>query len=102
MAGSFYRVVFVVFVVWGVACATKAVLAIRADRGHTFGMWDGGMLRVGKTLTPLGTRLKIATGSLMALTCVIAGALPFSTGVTVLCIVAAVASVACDLATTAR
>jgi hypothetical protein len=73
------REVFWLFVVWCVAIVVKAVKALRAGRPYTFGLWDGGMIRDGKSLTVAGTRVKIATAAGMGAACVlfVTGAVPY-------------------------
>ena len=52
--------------VWIVAIALKALDAVRAGREYKFGLWDGGLIRAGKSLTPTGTRIKLISSSLIA------------------------------------
>lgn len=53
-------------VVWGIALALKAANALRTGEPYVFSMWDGGLWRVGKQLTPGGTKIKIVVGVTMS------------------------------------
>jgi len=65
-----FKVMAFVFVVWGAAVAIKAINALRSGEAYVFGMWDGGMIRVGKRLTKLGMQIKVVVGALMSLGCI--------------------------------
>jgi hypothetical protein len=94
-------IIFAVFSVWGAAVVVKAANALREGRAYTFSMWDGGMLRAGKTLSRTGTQIKIVTGALLSLGCVgqMTGLLRYPMGAYVV-MAAAVASILSDLMTT--
>lgn len=47
---------------WGLAVAAKALRALSTGEPYVFGLWDGGMLRRGKALTPVGARIKLGVG----------------------------------------
>ena len=64
------QLVALVFTAWGIAVAAKAVNALRTGKPYTFSMWDGGMLRAGKTLNRLGMQIKVVVGVLMAAGCI--------------------------------
>jgi hypothetical protein len=71
----------IVFTVWGIAVAAKAINALRTGIPYTFSLWDGGLLRAGKTLNRLGMQIKVVVGVLMALGCIVllTHALPLAT-----------------------
>ena len=75
------QLVAVVFTVWGIAVAAKAINALRTGNPYTFSMWDGGMLRAGKKLNRLGMQIKVVVGVLMAAGCIalLTHALPLQT-----------------------
>lgn len=71
----------VVFTVWGAAVALKAINCLRKNETYEFGMWDGGMLRVGKRLNRMGMQIKVVVGIGMAVGCLalFTGLLPVNT-----------------------
>jgi hypothetical protein len=62
MSPETYRVLCAVFALWGVAVAIKAVKAIRTGEPYVFSLWDGGMIRAGKSLKPIGAKVKAVVG----------------------------------------
>jgi hypothetical protein len=93
-----YHMLFWVFAAWIALVMVKAIRALGPDKIYTFSMWDGGMIRAGKSLTRLGTKVKVVTASLLC-----ASSVAFASGVLLptmwpLVIGAAVASVVCDFA----
>jgi len=86
-----------VCIVWGGAVAFKGLLAVRTGEPYVFSVWDGGILRVGKHLSPLGARIKIGVGVSMALAALllVTGIVPFMVGGGVV-IAAALVSVGSD------
>jgi hypothetical protein len=98
MSGETLQIFLAAFGVWGVLSAIKAVRAATTGVPYVFGMWDGGLLRVGKRLSLTGARLKIVTTGTLGIGCflLLARAIPFETG-KVVTIVAAIASVVADL-----
>jgi hypothetical protein len=95
-----FQVMAVVFTVWGAAVAIKAIGALRSGEGYVFGMWDGGMLRVGKRLNKMGMQIKIVVGAAMCLACLglVTGMIPLQTGSSVVMFVA-VLSIVSDFVT---
>jgi hypothetical protein len=77
-----FQVMAVVFTVWGAAVAVKALSALRTGDSYVFGMWDGGMLRVGKRLNKMGMQIKVVVGVAMSMACfgLFTGILPMQTG----------------------
>ena len=47
--------------VWSAAVVVKAIRCLSNDARYTFAMWDGGMIRMGQSLTPTGAAVKIGT-----------------------------------------
>ena len=76
-----FKVMCVVFAVWGVLVALKAINALRTGDDYVFGMWDGGLIRVGKRLNKMGKQIKVATGAIMSGGCIglLTGITPFMT-----------------------
>jgi hypothetical protein len=95
-----YQIFEVVFLVWGIAVAIKAVRALQSGQPYVFSMWDGGMLRSGRSLTRFGTQMKVVTAGSIALGCGVMLAVAVIPAAYVV-IVAAVASIVFDLVTTA-
>lgn len=89
------------FSVWGIAVALKAFHALRTNRPYKFGIWDGGMIRVGKRLNTRGKQIKVVVGILMSLGCIalLGGLVPLRIGGYALMIVATV-SIVSDFTTT--
>lgn len=87
-----FQVGLVVFVVWGAAVAFKAVAALRSNRPYRLSIWDGGLLRAGRSLNRLGTQIKIGIGLAMSATCVaiLSKLLPPGSGTYVFLAIAAV------------
>jgi hypothetical protein len=81
--------------VWATAVALKAAKALVGDAEYRFGRWDGGLLREGKTLTRVGTWVKLMVGTVLAfgIVTVFAGLFPARLGVWVLTAVAGVSVV---------
>jgi len=94
---------FGVCAVWGAAAAIKAIASLQSGKPYTFAVWDGGLLRAGKVLTPRGTRIRVAACTLMTASC-----LGLATGVfkilyvAPVLICAAVVSIISDLTNTAK
>lgn len=65
-----FQVFVVVFSVWGIAVALKAIHSLRTGNPYVFSMWDGGMIRAGKRLNKLGTQIKVVVGAVMAGGCI--------------------------------
>jgi hypothetical protein len=95
-----FKVMCVVFAVWGVLVALKAVHALHTGGEYVFGMWDGGLIRVGKRLNKMGKQIKVATGAIMSAGCIalLTGIAPFMTAVYVIMFVG-VLSVVSDFVT---
>ncbi len=90
------------FAVWGVLVALKAINAVRSGQAYTFSMWDGGLLRAGKRLTPLGAKLKAISGGTIGLGCIVmlGRVAPLQPTIYVL-MAAAIGGIVADLALTA-
>lgn len=90
----------VLFTVWGIAVAFKAINCLRSNETYVFGMWDGGMLRQGKRLNKMGMQIKAVVGVLMAGACIglFTGLMPIMTAVYTLAFVG-VLSLVSDLVT---
>jgi hypothetical protein len=103
MSPEVVRILFTLFVVWAIAVVIKAVIAVASKRTYTFSMWDGGMIRAGKSLTRTGAIVKIVTASALTLSVigVIVGAFPLP-GASYLVIGVAIASITCDFALSER
>ncbi|HEX4455649.1 MAG TPA: hypothetical protein VH143_32535 [Kofleriaceae bacterium] len=71
--------IFGVLAVWAVLVATKAVFALREGATYTFSIWDGGMIRAGKSLSRRGVVAKLITLTVLVACSVamIAGASPY-------------------------
>jgi hypothetical protein len=67
--------IFGVLAVWAVLVATKAVFALREGATYTFSIWDGGVIRAGKSLSRRGVIAK-----LVALTVLIASSVAMILG----------------------
>lgn len=61
-------ILFVACAVWSLAVAIKATLSLRGDEPYRFAIWDGGLIRAGKTLKRRGVKLKRVLMVLMAAT----------------------------------
>ena len=70
MTPEMLQVFFAVFAVWGILVALKAAKAVRGTEPYTFSMWDGGMMRVGKSLTRSGAWFKLVAGACIGAGCV--------------------------------
>jgi hypothetical protein len=101
MSPETFRVFCGVFALWGLAVALKAFAAIRADKPYTFSMWDGGMLRAGKRLSPLGTKVKAGNAVLITIGCILVAGRLGSLSMVYGFIGILVVSVVCDLIFTA-
>jgi hypothetical protein len=75
------QIMAVVFSVWGIAVALKAINCLRSNEPYVFSMWDGGMIRAGRRLNRMGMQIKAVVGVLMAAGCIalFTGALPLTT-----------------------
>ena len=78
MSIEMVQVLMVVMSVWGVAMVAKAIHALRTDRPYTFAMWDGGLLRAGRSLNRRGAQLRVFVGGAMTLSCLgwVTGVMP--------------------------
>ncbi|HEV7555925.1 MAG TPA: hypothetical protein VGO00_10740 [Kofleriaceae bacterium] len=99
MSPELLRILFVAFGVWAIAVVFKAVIAVSSKQTYTFSMWDGGMIRAGKSLSRTGAIVKIVTASALALSALalIGGVLPLP-GASYVVIAIAIASITCDFA----
>jgi hypothetical protein len=64
------KVMAVLFTVWGIAVALKAINCLRTNETYVFSMWDGGMIRMGRRLNKMGMQIKAVVGVLMAAGCI--------------------------------
>jgi hypothetical protein len=71
MSPETFRVLCGLFALWGLAVAVKAATAVRGGTPYVFSFWDGGMIRAGKSLSPLGARVKVVIGVAIAIGCVL-------------------------------
>ena len=101
MSPETYRVLCGVFAVWGIAVAWKAFTAVRNGTPYVFSVWDGGMLRAGKSLTPTGARVKAVIGVAVAIGCLLVAARVALPATYYAVVVVLIASVVSDLALTA-
>ena len=103
MSPELLRILFVAFGVWAIAVAVKAAIAVSSKRAFTFSMWDGGMIRAGKSLTRTGAIVKTVTASALALSALAlaGGVLPLP-GSSYLVIGIAIASITFDFALAER
>lgn len=62
MSSDFQPVLYVAFLLWGLAVAYKAWSALSKKETYTFSFWDGGLLRDGRRLTPLGAKIRLGAG----------------------------------------
>jgi hypothetical protein len=81
MSPQVMQVMMVLFTVWGAAVAIKAANALRTGEPYVFGIWDGGMIRAGKSLNKMGKQIKLVVGIGMAASCaaMAAHAIPLDT-----------------------
>ena len=66
MSPEMFKVFCVVFTVWGILVAIKAINSLRTREPYVFSLWDGGMIRQGKRLNRMGTQIKVVVGAGMA------------------------------------
>ena len=71
MSFETYRALMVIFGVWAALVTIKTFKALNSPDGYTFSMWDGGMLRAGKRLTPMGVKIKSVTAPLMCVSALV-------------------------------
>lgn len=73
-------------VVWSVAVAAKSFQVVKSATNYTFAFWDGGMIRMGKTLGATGTKVKFVLSAAIAAVCIvsIAGGIATAHGTKVL------------------
>jgi hypothetical protein len=57
--------------IWAFLVAVKATRALRRAVPYTFALWDGGILRDGKSLSRRGTQVKLFVGIAFLLCCVV-------------------------------
>jgi hypothetical protein len=56
-------VMLVVMLAWAAAVLVKAARAVVGEYGYRFGRWDGGTMLEGKTLSRVGTHIKLVVTS---------------------------------------
>jgi hypothetical protein len=64
-------VFFPLIALWTAAALVKSIRCVVNSERYTYSMWDGGMLRAGRSVTPVGAGVKIGTTFALGTTCIV-------------------------------
>jgi hypothetical protein len=66
MSDDAFRCALLLCLVWTISRTIKAAVFLRRREPYTISQWEGGLLLKGRTLTQLGTQVRVVAGTLVA------------------------------------